>query len=227
MSKRTGLVFVTAVMASIAVGAVACSDDGNLRGGGSSGSNNTSGGTQPPGTQPPGTQPPGTEGQPACSTTSEIQGDIAKSCYVGSEKTWLLKGLVTVKAGATITINKGTTIQGDNASKAILLVEPGAKIVAQGTADEPIVFTSQAAEGSRKAGDWGGIVILGNAPVNFPGGKGNIEGILKTVSGTSYGGSDPNDNSGIIKYVRIEYAGIVLSQDNEVNGLTFGGVGAG
>jgi hypothetical protein len=228
MTKRTGLIFVSAFMASIAVGAVACSDDGNLRGGGgggnsSGGNNNTSGGPSSSG----GTQPPGTEGQPACSTTTELQGDITKSCYVGSEKTWLLKGLVTVKAGATITINKGTTIQGDNASKAILLIEPGAKIVAEGTADEPIVFTSQAAEGSKKPGDWGGLVVLGNAPVNFPGGKGNIEGILKTVSGTSYGGTDPNDNSGVLKYVRVEYAGIILSQDNEVNGITFGGVGSG
>jgi hypothetical protein len=99
--------------------------------------------------------------------------------------------------------------------------------MAEGTAEEPIVFTSQAPEGQKRAGDWGGLVILGRAPVNIPGGKGNIEGILKTVSGTEYGGDDPNDDSGVLKYVRIEYAGVVLSQDNEVNGVTFGGVGAG
>jgi hypothetical protein len=138
-----------------------------------------------------------------------------------------MKGLVRVKAGATLTIEKGTTLKGDSGTKAILLVEPGAKLIAEGTADEPIVFTSQAAPGVRRAGDWGGVVILGNAPVNYAGGKGNIEGILSTTSGTQYGGTDPNDDSGIIRYVRIEYAGVVLSPDNEVNGLTFGGVGRG
>ena len=80
---------------------------------------------------------------------------------------------------------------------------------------------------SKRAGDWGGVVILGNAPVNYPGGKGNIEGILTTASGTQYGGADPEDNSGVLRYIRIEYAGVVLSPDNEVNGLTFGGVGRG
>jgi len=132
-----------------------------------------------------------------------------------------------VKPGAVLTIEKGTKIMGDSASKAILLVEAGAKIVAEGTADEPIVFTSQAAEGVRRAGDWGGLVLLGKAPVNYPGGKGNIEGILKTVSGTEFGGTDADDNSGVLKYVRVEYAGVVLSPDNEVNGITFGGVGRG
>jgi hypothetical protein len=141
-----------------------------------------------------------------------------------------MKGLIHVKAGVTLTIEKGTYIMGDNASKAILLVEPGAKIMAEGTADEPIVFTSQAPEGVRRAGDWGGIVVLGKAPVNFPGGYGNIEGILSTAAGVTYGGGlapDANDNSGVLRYLRIEYAGVILSPDNEVNGITFGGVGRG
>jgi len=102
--------------------------------------------------------------------------------------------------------------------------------MAEGTADEPIIFTSQAAPGSQRAGDWGGIVILGKGPPNVPGGKGNIEGILKTVTGTQYGGGltpDPDDNSGALRYIRIEYAGVVLLPDNEVNGLTFGAVGRG
>jgi hypothetical protein len=208
MSKRTNLAVVTTLIGAFATGG--CSDDGDLGGNGSSSGSS------------------GTVTGDSCSATSEIQGDISKSCTVTSGKEWVLKGLVSVKAGATITIQKGTTIKGDNASKAILLIEPGAKIVAEGTADEPIVFTSQAAAGAKKAGDWGGLVLLGKAPVNFPGGTGNIEGILKNVStGTTYGGSDPADSSGVLKYVRVEYAGIVLSQDNEVNGVTFGGVGSG
>jgi hypothetical protein len=216
MRKVLGLVVVSAVL-----GVMACSDDGNLGGGAADNTSN------PPANNTSGA--PGTSGTPgeSAKTTEAIEGDITGSRTLDASKNWLLKGLVQVKAGQTLTIEKGTTIFGDSESKAILLIEPGAKIIAEGTADEPIVFTSQAPEGQRRAGDWGGLVLLGNAPVNIPGGKGNIEGILKTVSGTEYGGNDPNDNSGVLKYVRIEYAGVVLSQDNEVNGVTFGGVGAG
>lgn len=225
MTKVKGLVFLTALLgATTALGAVACSDDGNLAGVGNGSSGNpTSSGTDP---STPGGDPGSSSGDPTKATES-LEGTISASRTLSSSKNWLLKGLVTVQTGATLTIEKGTTIMGDNASKAILLIEPGAKIMAEGTADEPIVFTSQAAEGAKRPGDWGGLVILGNAPVNFPGGKGNVEGILKTVSGTSYGGNDPADSSGVLKYVRVEYAGIILSQDNEVNGITFGGVGSG
>lgn len=213
MRKVLGLVVVSAVL-----GAIACSDDGSLGGGSAENTSN------PPGSTTSGA--PATPGE-VTKTTETVEGDITASRTLDASKNWLLKGLVQVKAGQTLTIEKGTTILGDNASKAILLVEPGAKIIAEGTADEPIVFTSQAPEGQKRAGDWGGLVLLGKAPVNIPGGKGNIEGILKTVSGTEFGGSDPNDSSGVLKYVRVEYAGVVLSQDNEVNGITFGGVGAG
>ena len=156
-----------------------------------------------------------------------LKGEIKGTMTLPATKDYLLQGLVVVKAGTTLTIEKGTVIKGEAQSKAILLVEAGAKIMAEGTEDEPIVFTSQAAPQDRRPGDWGGIVILGNAPVNIPGGKGNVEGILKTVTGTQYGGTDPEDSSGVIRYVRIEYAGVVLAQDNEVNGLTLGGVGRG
>jgi hypothetical protein len=230
MTNVKGLVFLTAMLGVTAtLGVVACSDDGNL-GGGGGGGNGTSGGSGTSGGNGTSSGEPTTPPDPTktyCSTSEVLEGAIASSCSLDTSKNWLLKGLVTVKAGATLTIDKGTTIRGDSQSKAILLVEPGAKIMAEGTADQPIVFTSQAAEGQRRPGDWGGVVILGNAPVNFPGGKGNIEGILKTATGTSYGGSDPTESSGVIKYVRIEYAGVLLSQDNEVNGLTFAGVGSG
>jgi hypothetical protein len=223
MENARALIFVSAVLGvTTAFGAVACSDDGNLYGGSGvpAGSSGTSG-------DPGSSGASGTSGGPQAKATETVEGDIATSRTLTADKNYLLKGLVTVKAGAVLTIEKNTTIYGDSASKAILLIEPGAKIMAEGTADEPIVFTSQAAEGLKRAGDWGGLVLLGNAPVNIPGGKGNIEGILKTVSGTSFGGEDPTDSSGVLKYVRIEYAGVVLSQDNEVNGVTFGGVGSG
>ena len=227
MSRANVFVFLTLALGAAALGVSACSDDGNLTGSSSGSASGGSSGTSGDGTSgasgTSGTS--GSSGTPKAS--EEVSGDISASRTLAATKDYLLKGLVRVKAGATLTIEKGTTIKGDNSSKAILLIEPGAKIMAEGTADEPIVFTSQAAGAARAPGDWGGVVLLGNAPVNIPGGKGNIEGILTTATGTQYGGTDPEDNSGVLRYVRIEYAGVVLSPDNEVNGLTFGGVGRG
>ena len=93
----------------------------------------------------------------------------------------------------------------------------------------PIVFTSAAAEGSKRPGDWGGVIILGRAPSNHRDANGQpttgkVEGL---TSGGDYGGSDQNDDSGVLKYVRIEYSGVAIAPNNEVNGLTFGGVGRG
>lgn len=228
MTKVKGLVFLTALLgATTALGAVACSDDGNLAGGGNGSSSSGNPSTSSGGDPSTSGGNPSTSGGSSTKTTESLEGTITASRTLSASKNWLLKGLVTVQAGTTLTIEKGTTVMGDNATKAILLIEPGAKIIAEGTADEPIVFTSQAAEGAKRPGDWGGLVLLGNAPVNIPGGKGNVEGILKTVGGTSYGGTDPADSSGVLKYVRVEYAGVVLSQDNEVNGITFAGVGSG
>jgi len=96
--------------------------------------------------------------------------------------------------------------------------------MAEGTKDKPIVFTSPSPKGDRAPGDWGGVILLGNAPINQMGGKGAVEGI---AMGGEYGGTDPNDSSGKLKYVRVEFSGIQLSPDNEINGVTFGGVGAG
>jgi hypothetical protein len=205
---------------------VACSDDGSLGG------------------APPGSSS-GASGQPGSSGTSggtdngrpeeAIEGDVTASRTLTADKNWLLKGLVSVKTGAVLTIEKGTVIKGDNATKAILLVEKGARIIADGTADEPIVFTSQAKEGEKKPGQWGGLIILGKAPTNWKDAQGNsidgsVEGILKGSgqgAGTTYGGNDPEDNSGILRYVRVEYSGVVIATDNEVNGITFAGVGRG
>jgi hypothetical protein len=168
------------------------------------------------------------------SPEEELTGDITADRHLTKDKSYLMKGRVNVKPGVTLTIDPGVVIKGDNTTKAILLIEAGAKIQAAGTADEPIVFTSQAREGERKAGDWGGIIVLGKAPINVRDTSGNpiqasVEGILEKgkTGGTLYGGNDPNDDSGTLRYVRIEYAGVVISTDNEVNGLTLAGVGRG
>lgn len=176
---------------------------------------------------------PETTTPPTTSQYTELSGDITSNMTLDASKKYLLKGFVYVKSGVTLTIPAGTVIMGDKATKATLVITRGAKIDAQGTADKPIVFTSSQASGARSQGDWGGIILLGKAPVNPTGGEAKIEGGLTPTSGGDekayiwYGGSDANDNSGVMKYVRIEFGGIAFSPDNEINGLTMGGVGAG
>ena len=151
--------------------------------------------------------------------------EIKANTTLTSDKIWTLKHKVHVRAGATLTIEPCTTIVGDKGTLGTLIIDPGAKIIAEGAVDEPIVFTSQAPVGDRQAGDWGGVIVLGRAPINVPGGKANVEGLNPTPE-TQYGGTAVDDDSGVLKYVRVEFSGILLSQNNEVNGLTFGGVGS-
>lgn len=135
---------------------------------------------------------------------------------------YTLKGYVYVNNRAFIKFAAGSVIVGDTVQKGALIVEQNSKIFAEGTAAEPIVFTSGKAPGQRKPGDWGGIAIAGNAPTNritTP----ILEGGINAV----YGGTLTNDNSGILKYVRIEFAGIAADPNSEINGLTLGGVGRG
>jgi PKD repeat protein len=157
-------------------------------------------------------------------TTSTVSADITVNT------TWsgvvLLQNKVYVKNNATLTIAPGTIIRGDKATQGTLIITRGAKINANGTATQPIVFTSNEAVGSRNEGDWGGLVILGLAKNNQPGGVANIEGIVPTTD-TQFGGNFDADNSGVIKFVRIEFAGIALEPNKEVNGITFGSVGSG
>ncbi|MEP6612787.1 MAG: hypothetical protein ABJA76_12905 [Mucilaginibacter sp.] len=164
------------------------------------------------------------------SSTVEVKGDIATSTTWKADKIYLLKGFVYVTNGAVLTIEPGTIIKGEKSSKGTLVVTRGAKVMAVGTADKPIVFTSSFAAGTRAAGDWGGIILLGKAPVN-QGDNVGIEGGLDAKGDAAkyiqYGGAAADDNSGTLKYVRIEYAGIPFSPDNEINGLTMGGVGSG
>lgn len=136
-----------------------------------------------------------------------------------------LQNKIYVKNNATLTILPGTIIRGDKLTQATLIVTRGAKIYANGTASNPVVFTSNEAPGTRLPGDWGGLVILGLAKNNQPGGVANIEGIVPTTD-TQFGGNFDNDNSGSLTYVRIEYGGIALEPNKEINGLTCGSVGS-
>ncbi|GAB2701558.1 hypothetical protein GCM10027037_28550 [Mucilaginibacter koreensis] len=179
-----------------------------------------------------GTVPP-TTGTGTNSNVVEVTGDIKTNTTWTAGKIYYLKGFVYVTSGATLTIEPGTIIKGDKATKGTLVITRGSKINAVGTVDKPIVFTSNVAAGGRSSGDWGGVILLGKAPINPSGGVATIEGGLIPTNGgdaatyIQYGGTDANDNSGVMKYVRIEYAGIPFSPDNEINGLTMGGVGAG
>lgn len=145
-----------------------------------------------------------------------------KKDTVFEKGTYTLKGWVYVVKGVSVTFKPGTIIKGEKASKASLIIEPGAKIYAQGTATEPIVFTSAQAKGSRKPGDWGGLIICGNAKTNN-GAKMTIEGGPRT----EYGGDNDADNSGVLSYVRVEFAGYPFLENQEINGITFGAVGSG
>lgn len=151
----------------------------------------------------------------------ELTGDL-QTRTLTKDKKYLIKGQVFVRTGAVLTVEPGTVIFGDKASKGTLIIDRGGKIFAQGTAAEPIVFTSALAPGTRDRGDWGGLVILGNAPVNQP--DPAIEGITPAAI---FGGTNDADNSGILKYVRVEFAGIELTPNNETNSITLGGVGSG
>ncbi|MGG9970510.1 hypothetical protein ACQ33O_01850 [Ferruginibacter sp. SUN002] len=162
-----------------------------------------------------------------------LEGRITANRTLKAGNTYKLRGLVYVTNGAILTIEPGTKIVGEFGKNGGLIITRSCKIIADGTADKPIVFTSEAPTPQR--GDWAGLVILGNAPTNasFNGvqGVGEIEGGINNSDGLGlYGtpstqGQNPADNSGILRYVRIEYAGYAFLPDKEINGLTFGGVG--
>jgi hypothetical protein len=150
-----------------------------------------------------------------------ISGVINENITLESEITWILKGGVFVKDGSVLTIEKGTRLFADenDATTEFLSVLRGGKIIAEGTASEPIVFSS--AKPSPAPGDWGGIIINGYGILN-------VGDTAEGEGGTGvYGGNDNNDNSGVLKYVRVEYAGKILGTDNELNGFSFNGVGSG
>ena len=149
-----------------------------------------------------------------------VTGEVTGSESWVNTNYYVLRGAVFIEDGATLNIQAGTRIIGESGSSGTLIVMRGGRLNAIGTAAQPIVFTSDQPVGSRSRGDWGGLIINGRAPVNLEGGEGEGEGDTGV-----YGGTDENDNSGILRYVRVEFSGIEFSPDNELNGIAFQGVG--
>jgi hypothetical protein len=164
----------------------------------------------------------------------EVSGVLEGNISWTADKIYKLKNFVrvgeeavfgTITKTGTLTIAPGTLIIGERATKGTLVIHRGSKIIANGTASQPIIFTSERNPGEREPGDWGGLVICGRAVNNQPNVAANRE--LEGGYGAFHGGTDDNDNSGSLKYVRVEFAGIPVQPDREVNSFTFGSVGSG
>ena len=163
-----------------------------------------------------------------------VDGDISSDVAWTSNNTYYLNSQAFVKDGVTLTIEAGTEILGrydanysaDNPAPC-LVVEQGGKIIAQGTAEAPITFRSELDATDSNYGNgrglWGGLIINGYAPIANDGGTANVEGL----TGVPYGGTDPDDNSGVLRYVRVWNGGSSIAPDNEINGITLAGVGRG
>lgn len=176
-------------------------------------------------------------------TTVRVTGNITGKVTWVASKTYILGGRVAVVDGAELTIEAGTVIKGEAGSGAnatALLIARGGKLFANGTAEKPIIFTSVADEivsgqvaspnlEPNISGLWGGLLILGRAPGSFAGDvtEVQIEGIPPSDTNGLYGGNQPADNSGVIKYISIRHGGANIGEGNEINGLTLGGVGSG
>ena len=162
-------------------------------------------------------------------TSQELCGSITEDTFLPASGDYLLTCQTFVQDGVTLTIEAGTTIKSladDGAGLApALVINRGGKLIADGTASAPITFTSAipGIDDNPQTQTWGGLIINGNAPISNDGGEAFVEGLV----GVPYGGSDPTDNSGILRYVRVWYGGSVIGQDNEINGITLAGVGNG
>jgi len=150
---------------------------------------------------------------------TKVAGEINDKLVMTSDRNWLLSGGVFVGQGAILEIPEGQTIYADAEITTFLSVKQGGKIKAEGSSNNPIVFTPL--KNNPTYGDWGGIIVNGYATINT--------GLTAEGEGGTgiYGGTDDNDNSGILKYIRVEYAGKILGTDNELNGFSFNGVGDG
>ena len=149
--------------------------------------------------------------------TNVLGGNVTSDLTLEAGKSYTLSGALQVKAPATLTIPEGVTITADNDGQVdYILIEKGAKINAQGTAQKPIVMTAEV----KKDGAWGGLHICGDAPTNV--GTGYSE-----IGNAVYGGNNASDNSGVLKYVRLEYTGFAFDEEHESNGISFYGVGNG
>ena len=172
-----------------------------------------------------------------------VESNISSNTTWETGKTYVLGGRITVTSGNTLTIQPGVVVKGEvgsGSNATALIIARGAKIDAQGTADSPIIFTTVADEivpgqiaspnlEPDLSGLWGGLIVLGNAKGSFAGDvtEIQIEGIPPSDTNGLYGGSDDEDNSGIIKYISIRHGGANIGEGNEINGLTLGGVGSG
>jgi len=160
-----------------------------------------------------------------------LSGVIEEDTLLTADNQYILSGGVFIGNDidpVTLTIEPGTTLYGESATDGFLSIRRNAQIIAEGTAEAPIVFTSSKEPGSRARGDWGGLIINGNAPINACADDGADFCEALGEGGTGfYGGTDPEDSSGVLKYVRVEFAGTLISPDNELNGIAFLGVGSG
>ena len=171
-----------------------------------------------------------------------VEGNITSNTTWTADKVWILPSRISVEAGATLTIQAGTVIkgvEGTGANASALLIAQGAKLIANGTATSPIIFTSTSDDvtsgsingttmSATSNAYWGGLIILGKAPISVDGGStAQIEGIPASDINGLYGGSDAADNSGSITYVSVRHGGANIGAGNEINGITFGGVGTG
>ncbi len=179
----------------------------------------------------------------AQTSTVRVTADITSNTTWSNGNEYLLDGLIFVDNGATLTIEAGTVVRGvlntditTGDGAAALIVRKGAKLMAVGTAEQPIIFTAEEDDLSDSGdlteedrGLWAGVILLGSAPTNQPTTNNQIEGIDPTSESAQYGGSDPADNSGSLRYVSIRHSGFSISgvEGDEIQGLTLGGVGNG
>ena len=191
-------IVLTSATLALALSTAACSDDAGTT---DSDTDSTTSDSDTDGTD--------TEGGDTVSVSGELSGDTTWT----ADKLYILEDIVTF-SGGTLTIEPGTEIRGLNGSA--LVIEKDAMLMAAGTADAPIVFTSNNIGNSPARGDWGGLVLLGTATTNI--GTGQAEGFPVPPT---YGGEDDSHNCGTLQYVRVEYAGFAISDGNELNGITF------
>ncbi|WP_159020353.1 hypothetical protein [Algibacter sp. L3A6] len=155
-----------------------------------------------------------------------LTGNITEDTKLTKREIYLLVGNVFVTGNATLTIEPGTIIMGDSESNGSLIISKGSTLIAEGQETDPIVFTSS--KDIKKSGDWGGLFILGDAPINQMGGVSNVKYGFQQVSNQNalYGGENTRSNSGVLKYVRIEYAGKRTKDNGYFSGVTLAGVGS-
>ncbi len=153
-----------------------------------------------------------------------LSGTISVNTKLEKRNTYLIMGTLYLIDNAILTIEPGTVIRGDYETTGTLIITKGSKIIANGSETDPIVFTSSKAESSRNSGDWGGIILLGDAPINKLGGMAILDFNLDGKY-SMYGGTNINSDSGILKFVRIEFSGRKLNSYKELNGLSLAGVG--